>query len=287
MNDLSALSAEQAALIQQRFEMLDQKFARLKLELQQLLQVAALGTSAATIAHEFNGHLTVIINSTTMAQHESDPQRRTESLQRIRTSSEMLRSMCGRLNSLCTSKRADPQRVSARDMADEAAEAQCRNFEKDGISFRNKIDEGVAVWIEPLHLYQVLFNLMANAREAMADQHGGSIVVGAEVTGERATVTVTDTGPGMDASLRERIFEPFASTKSAQSDDRLRCRGLGLALSRMLIEENGGSIRVDSEPDRGTTFVLDLPVAEDVPGRTARTAPRRNGPTKNGAAARN
>ncbi len=121
-------------------------------------------------------------------------------------------------------------------------------------------------------LEQVLMNLAVNARDAMVD--GGRLTIetqkvsldagGAEQaldlsSGDYARIMVRDTGCGMDSDTLSHAFEPFFTTK-----DKEKGTGLGLATSYGIIQQHGGSIHVDSEPNRGTTFQIYLPILADI-----------------------
>ena len=99
----------------------------------------------------------------------------------------------------------------------------------------------------------VLVNLIFNALDAMPA--GGTLDVRlAPDPPGRLRLSVADTGPGLDAAVSDRLFTPFASTKATGS-------GLGLSVSRRIVEEHGGRIDVQSEPGRGATFTVYLPTA--------------------------
>lgn len=100
----------------------------------------------------------------------------------------------------------------------------------------------------------MVLNIAANARDAMPA--GGVFRVGATQAGDGVAITLADNGHGMDAHTRQRIFEPFFSTKSAAAGT-----GLGLAVVHDLVHAVGGDIDVDSEPGRGTVFTIRLPHA--------------------------
>ena len=105
-------------------------------------------------------------------------------------------------------------------------------------------------------LEQALTNLVLNAVEAMPKE--GTLTIGLDADDPWLTITIADTGPGIPLEARRRIFEPFFTTKA-------RGTGLGLAVARRVIEEHGGTIEVASEPGRGTTFAVRLPLsAEEV-----------------------
>ena len=100
-------------------------------------------------------------------------------------------------------------------------------------------------------LREVLTNLLLNAIEAMPK--GGEITLRTWVEASAVCVAVSDTGVGMAAEVRHRVFDPFFTTKGA------RGTGLGLSVSQAIIKGHDGTLSVDSEPDRGTTFVISLP----------------------------
>jgi len=102
---------------------------------------------------------------------------------------------------------------------------------------------------------QVFLNLFKNASEAMGSA-GGTIDVSARLDGEHVVVAVRDDGPGITAEVREQLFTPFFSTKSAGSG-----AGLGLSICRRMLEEFGGSIDVESTPGDGATFFVKLKAA--------------------------
>jgi len=147
-----------------------------------------------------------------------------------------------------------------------------------GVTARAELpDSPVMVMADPVAVRQVLMNLIINAAEAM-EGRGGTMVVRAGLKavsleelagchrctcvgcvsllpGTYALLEVSDTGRGMDAATRERIFEPFFSTK-------FQGRGLGLAAVLGVVEAHGGAVSVESEPGVGTTFRVLLPAAE-------------------------
>jgi signal transduction histidine kinase len=98
-------------------------------------------------------------------------------------------------------------------------------------------------------LKQCLINLVKNAQESMPD--GGHIVVRTRLAGPNVLVQVQDDGPGIPADLHERVFSPFFSTKDKGA-------GLGLAMTRKIIEEMGGRVHLASRPGSGTTVSLTL-----------------------------
>ncbi len=117
----------------------------------------------------------------------------------------------------------------------------------------------------PRQLGQVMLNLLLNGLQALRER--GEVRVSAVVVGTSVQVEVADNGLGMSEEARRHLFEPFYTTKTATGT------GLGLALVRSIVQEHEGTITVDSEPGRGTTFVLTLPLAPQVDSTQAPAAP--------------
>jgi signal transduction histidine kinase len=112
-----------------------------------------------------------------------------------------------------------------------------------------------------LHLQQVILNLVRNAFEALlGDSVGGRQVwLATRLTGDDGVeIHVDDNGPGIDPAIADRLFDPFLTTKPTGT-------GLGLAMCRTIVQSHGGTIAADTLSPRGTRFVVNLPVALEVP----------------------
>src|SRR5690606_19344458 len=113
-------------------------------------------------------------------------------------------------------------------------------LERAGVTVRRELSEGLPrALADEGQLRQVFLNLLRNSREAMAA--GGTLTVRSRAQDGEVEVELSDTGRGMPPEVRERIFEPFFSTKE-------RGTGLGLAVSRQIVQAHGGSIRCESAP---------------------------------------
>ncbi len=104
---------------------------------------------------------------------------------------------------------------------------------------------------------QVLVNLIVNAAQAMNDDIKGKIVVTTSLDKDHVMIKIVDNGRGMDEKTQKQIFDPFFTTKRTRGGT-----GLGLAISFRIIEEHGGTISVNSEFDKGTTFTIRIPAAQ-------------------------
>jgi PAS domain S-box-containing protein len=124
-------------------------------------------------------------------------------------------------------------------------------------------------WADPFQLQQVVLNLITNAEQALAEWTGPRrIAVWTRRDDESLVVAVADTGPGIPPDQRDRIFNPFYTTKPVGQGT-----GLGLSISDGIVREHGGQIRVESHPGAGATFLVQLPRVAPLEGRSRPAAP--------------
>ncbi len=221
-------------------------------------KLRAIGQLAGGIAHDINNVLTVILGCATAIRDGLPPEANVGGEVRavIDASARAARLTRG----LLTFSRQHPA-----DAAEVAADRTVRDYVES--VFRRTIPETIeldvsleardlSVALEPSQLQQVLLNLVLNARDAMPS--GGRITL--RTTLDLASeppgvcIEVEDTGVGMSADVRARIFEPFFSTKSSE-----RNSGLGLATVYGIVQQADGVIAVESVPGRGTCFRITLP----------------------------
>jgi two-component system cell cycle sensor histidine kinase/response regulator CckA len=130
-----------------------------------------------------------------------------------------------------------------------------RRLISENIDLRCELAPGLwPVKADPDQIVQMIVNLCVNSRDAMPD--GGSILVATRNHTEqgRVEISVSDTGAGIPPEIQKKIFEPFFTTKQPGKGT-----GLGLATVYGMVQQSGGSIRLDSTPGQGTTFVISLP----------------------------
>ncbi|AUX26556.1 sensor histidine kinase [Sorangium cellulosum] len=145
--------------------------------------------------------------------------------------------------------RLEPERVD--DLVQELVAFVRPELDRAGVAVRVEVEaEGPEILLDESQLRQALLNLLRNAREAMPK--GGEIVVTVSFSSGAATITVDDTGPGVPEELRASIFDPFFTTKQ-------RGTGLGLAVTRDIIEAHGGTISCEAREAGGTRFRITLP----------------------------
>ena len=128
-----------------------------------------------------------------------------------------------------------------------------KNFRKIEIS--TDVQSTRPVKIDPDQIQQVFLNLLLNARDAMPE--GGKLAISVQETNGSVLMTFADTGPGIDADVKDKVFDPYFTTKGPT-----RGSGLGLSICYSIVKDHSGTIEVESEKDKGTTFRITLPVAE-------------------------
>lgn len=253
----------------QTIERLQSELDVLREQLTESQRLATVGTIAAVIAHEFNNLLTPIASYCQMAlnsidQKKDDPELTHKALTKSIHHAMRAGKICSSMLSLVRGEREN-RTVRIQSLIDETLSVLARDPRKDGIALRVQIQPELQIKGDPVQLEQVLLNLLINARQAMLGEErgrGNSITIKADKTDEdHIRISVSDTGPGIDAKNLAKIFDPFFTTKTDPKPGEHRGSGLGLHICKQIIEVHGGTIDVDSTPGRGTTFGLLLPAA--------------------------
>jgi signal transduction histidine kinase len=245
--------------LEEQLARLQEQMDRLHAQVRQAQQLSSLGIAATTIAHEVNNLLTPILGYVDAALASSDATLMTKALGVTQKNVRILVGMSQRVLHIGAAKAPQRDRVNVRHVVDEALASLCRDPAKDGITVSIEVDAALTAHVDPLQLQQVLFNLLLNAREAMAKEHGGRLCVTARREGESVVLRVRNTGDPIPAERLPWLFDAFETSKPITADPDARCGGLGLALCRDLIEENDGAITVASDAANGTTFTIKLP----------------------------
>jgi signal transduction histidine kinase/ActR/RegA family two-component response regulator len=267
----SRQSAQLALESQQMAAQLEQLLTDLRLKQDELLhssKLAALGTFAAGIAHEFNNLLAGLLGFAELGLRSSNPEDKDESLRRTVSACMHGRSITSGL--LTFARHREPTR-SPHDLRDAVGHALSlveRDLQRAGIRIEKQIAPVPYTVCDLGQIVQVLLNLLSNARDAMLEQGGGTITIALAERGRQIELRVSDTGHGIPEELQRQIFQPFMTTKGPLGGGAAPGTGLGLAISYGIIENHGGSIEVFSQPGEGATFVVRLPVVdlpEDLP----------------------
>lgn len=224
-------------------------------------KLASLGQIAAGIVHELNNPLTSIVAYSDFLHKRweragADPADR-ERLLRINEAAERILIFSRDLIAYSRPSTEVPAPVYVHDVIDRALVFCEHVVERSAVKVDRRFGEVLPILGVVGQLTQVFVNLFTNACHAMKEA-GGSLVVATELSpsSDRVTIFVSDDGHGIDAEHRALIFDPFFTTKTDGSGT-----GLGLSIVAKIVRSHGGEIAVRSNTPRGTTFVVDLPVA--------------------------
>ncbi|HLO67171.1 MAG TPA: ATP-binding protein [Holophaga sp.] len=279
MANQAAMTIENAQLFEgARREIAERERAEAaRLEMQdQLVQAQrfeAIGTLASGIAHDFNNILGIIQARAGLLEGKADdPEAVRAHTQAIRTVADRA---AGVVRQLLALGRQTPVRKEATSLPDLVGETihLLRETFPASVALAADLDPDLPLLaVDPGQIHQVLLNISLNARDAMPGggrlSFRGRVVPGEGLQGRvpdrpearYLRLDIQDTGMGMDARTLEQIFDPFFTTKGHGKGT-----GLGLAVARGILRSHGGVLEAASEPGRGSTFTLHLPVTEAAP----------------------
>lgn len=250
--------------LEKRVEQKTQELQRAQEQMMQVEKMASIGKLAAVVAHEINNPLAGILTYTKLLQKwiargDWNEERRAE----VRSSLELVESesrRCGEIvKNLLVFSRTAPMNLEWTDLrvvVDRCVRLVHHQLELANIELDLQLAGDMpAVYCDAAQMEQVLLALTMNAIDAMP--RGGRLRISSRVAagGAQAELEVADDGVGIPADLLPNMFEPFFTTK-----ERGHGVGLGLAISRGIVERHGGKISVASDPGRGTTFTIRLPI---------------------------
>jgi PAS domain S-box-containing protein len=223
-------------------------------------KLRALGQLASGVAHDFNNSLAAILGRAQLLRRQIDEPALTRNLDIIQTAAEDAAATVRRIQ---TFARKSPVKefelVDVASLLNDAIEITRTCWQNEarirGLEYEVKLDseKGHSTYGSASELREVFVNLIVNAVDAMPK--GGRLSITCRCADDRLKLRFSDNGMGMPDDVRQKIFEPFFSTKGAHGT------GLGLSVSYSIIERHAGSISVVSEPGKGTTFMIDLPAA--------------------------
>ena len=247
----------------------DQK--KLEAQLQQAQKMEAVGTLAGGIAHDFNNILSSVIGYTELAlEHEKRGTFQHKNLQEVLLAGNRAKDLVKQI--LTFSRQVDQKQkpIQVKPLVKEALR-MLRASIASTVEIEQNVQSNELVMGDPTQIHQILMNLCTNAAHAMED-NGGLLTISlfdeeldTDVIsnhpdlkpGPHIILTVTDTGHGIPPNVMNKIFDPFFTTK-----EKGKGTGLGLSVVHGIVRGHGGDIYVYSEPGKGSTFKVCLPVIE-------------------------
>jgi PAS domain S-box-containing protein len=252
----------------------EEEKAALETQLLHAQKMESIGTLSGGIAHDFNNLLGIILGNAELAMDDMPEWHSAKfNLNEIRTASLRARDVVKQL--LSFSRKTDPKQrpVKLVQIVEEALRI-LRSSIPTSVEIHQNIPNDVedTILADSTQINQVMINLFTNAAHAMEDT-GGVITIGIEnidldhvsapiypdlSPGSYVKLTVSDTGTGIDHEIKDRIFDPYFTTKEVGKGT-----GIGLSVVHGIIKSHNGAIIVDSQFGKGTTFSIFFPVAEE------------------------
>jgi signal transduction histidine kinase len=261
-NEVGILAGEfnqMAVKLKESYSNLEQKVEEKTSQLLRAERLAAVGELAAEVAHEINNPLGGLRNFASMLENEPENISQTkkyatlmlEGLKRV----EMI------VKRLLTFSRPYKLNISENNIntiINSSLEFIEHRIEPDQVLIRKELKDSIPpVFIDADHISQALINILVNALDSMPNR--GELTIKTDACkkhGECVTVSIADTGCGICDVNIDKIFEPFFTTKNKEGEQGL---GMGLAISKRIIEDHHGEISVESKVGQGTTFSICLP----------------------------
>ena len=238
--------------------------ARMRLDgaRQQLIQaekLTALGELVAGVAHEINNPLASIMGYLQLLLARDLPPEVKRRLETVYAEAERMAKIVKNLLTFGRKHPPEKRYLGLNGIIEKTIELKAYQFRMNQVRIETDLAPGLPMtMLDFSQVQQVLINLFNNAEQAMAEQgKGGTLRLETRVVGGRIELRVSDTGPGIPPEVQPHLFEPFYTTKKEGKGT-----GLGLSICYGIVQEHGGSIRAESRPGHGATFVLDFPIVQ-------------------------
>jgi len=238
---------ERTAALQASLEELE----RAQAQLVRSERLSALGQMAATVGHELRNPLGAVTNSLYLIRNASKVDGDDRLRRQLDTADREVAAATLIVSDLLEFSRGRAPMPTSVDIDELVSEALSVAPPPHGVSVNRSGQRPPPLRADRDQLRQVILNVVSNAYQAMPD--GGDLAITTATEDDSVRVTIADSGAGMDAETRQRLFEPFFTRKTKGT-------GLGLAVSKRIIEDHAGTISVASEEGAGSVFTLQLPV---------------------------
>ncbi len=239
-----------------------ERIHRSELEQAHMDRLSTLGEMASGIAHELNQPLTAIGTNARACVRILDGGRGTidlcrQVIERIGSQADRAGEIVRQIRRFAHKEPPQMEPTLVWDMFDTVLTLMDKEARRAGIHAQRDVAPDVGMVVaQRILIEQVLMNLVRNAIEAMENQpRDRRLLLLARQREQRVEIRVVDTGPGLDPSTSERLFEPFVTTK-------VNGLGVGLSISTGIVQSHGGNLRVDSTPGVGATFYFSLDAVE-------------------------
>ena len=220
-------------------------------------RLSAIGKMASSIVHDFKSPMTVVMSYVDFLKNRPglSDERRASAYDAILRAVDQMSAMTRDLLLFSRGEaHLEPRKVFVSDVMNDLRKAGILDIQKDDIEVLVKQHGDATISVDIAHLRRALLNIITNAVESMPN--GGRISVHASARNGVVEFKISDTGTGIPEEMRDRIFEPFVSQGKSGGT------GLGLFIARLVVEQHGGEIEVESTVGSGTTFSVLIPMVK-------------------------
>ena len=240
----------------------DARLQELQAELVHISRLTAMGEMASALAHELNQPLSAIANymkgSRRLLEARTDPEAAQvrEAMNKAAEQSQRAGQIIRRLRDFVARGETERRVESLKKLVEEASALALVGAKEHGVRVTFYIDPACdAVLVDKVQIQQILLNLIRNAIEAMDQTERRELLIATRAQGRSLVeISVADTGPGIAPEIASQLFQPFVTTKPLGM-------GVGLSISRSIVESHGGHIRCESNTGGGTVFRFTVPRA--------------------------
>jgi len=238
----------------------EEQMRRQRDALYQSEKLSAMGQLLASVAHELNNPLSVVVGQSLLLQETTTEPRVIERASKIGNAADRCARIVKTFLAMARQQPTEMTSVSLNEVVDTALEVTGYALRSHDIDVVVELPGDLPpLWADADQLNQVLTNLIVNAQQALEEQAGPRRIklrTDYDAAAKQLVLEVSDNGPGMPPEVRTRIFEPFFTTKGKGSGT-----GIGLAVSHRILATHGGTISCESTSGRGTTFSIRLPAS--------------------------
>ena len=222
-------------------------------------KMVSVGQLVSGVAHELNNPLTGIMGFSQLLLERGPDERTRSDVETIYAEAERASKIVQNLLSFARRKRSEKEQADLNELLERVLELRSYDLRIKNIEVVLDLDRELPeTMVDADQIQQVFFNVIINAEQSMVEpteREHGTLTVRSRREGDVIRLSLQDDGSGIEPETLRRIFDPFFTTKETGAGT-----GLGLTISYGIIDEHGGRIWAESEPGRGTTFIIELPI---------------------------
>jgi two-component system NtrC family sensor kinase len=239
---------------------LEETLRDLQVTQQQLIQsekLAAIGQLVSGVAHELNNPLTGVWGTAQLIMRREIDENLREDLEVIQQEASRAVKIVQNLLSFAREHKSEKRLASINEALERTLELRAYEMKTSGIELEVELQPDFPETRFDFHqMQQVFMNIIVNAEQAMSGAHGGGkLLVRTEKGDGKIKISFTDNGPGIKRENQAKVFDPFFTTKEVG-----RGTGLGLSICYGIVLDHGGSLSLESEVGKGTTFTVEIPI---------------------------